>query len=299
MESENDRKAQEMFIDAEKKLKKWFTFGDKWNEAQELFTNAGNKWKAAKNWRSAGEAFMRAADCHTKLESKHEAAGALVEAGQCFRKAAALDSAVLCFGQANELYIDMGRFTNAAKYQKELGGMFKADGKEDKAIEHYRRAADYYHGEDQTSGANACLLQVADMCSLAGRYREAVEVYEQVARGCLEKKLLTYHTKEHLFKAMVCTLAMVAGKPGSPEIEKAKESLTRYSNMDLHFGSGREFELLQQLVEAVELQDEDLVSRAVAEYDSVCTLDDWKTMMLLTIKRSLSPEEVEANLDLC
>lgn len=46
-------------------------------------------------------------------------------------------------------------------------------------------------------------------------------------------------------------------------------------------------------------QDEELVSQAVAEYDSVSTLDEWKTSMLLVIKRSLSPEEVEKNLDLC
>eukprot|EP00667_Euglena_gracilis_P019237 EG_transcript_20567 len=296
---ENEKKAQQMFDDAEKRLKKWLSFGNKWEEAVELFMNAGNKWKATKNWRAAGEAFSRAADCHTKLESKHDAASALVEAGQCHRKANNVEAAVQCFQHANELWIDLGRFPNAAKHEKEMGDMFKEKDDTDRAIKHYRKAADYYLGEDQSSAANGCLLQVADLCSADGRYAEAAEIYEQVARSSMEKKLLAYHVKEYLFKAMVCHLALVAGQPGSPDIEKVKETFGRYATMDLHFSNGREYELIEALIKAVETQDEELVSQAVAEYDSVSTLDEWKTSMLLVIKRSLSPEEVEKNLDLC
>lgn len=37
------------------------SFGsNKWEEAAELFTNAGNKWKSIKNWRGAAQAFSRA-----------------------------------------------------------------------------------------------------------------------------------------------------------------------------------------------------------------------------------------------
>eukprot|EP00668_Euglena_longa_P045854 GGOE01061536.1.p1 GENE.GGOE01061536.1~~GGOE01061536.1.p1 ORF type:complete len:325 (-),score=133.74 GGOE01061536.1:255-1121(-) len=288
-----------MFDDAEKRLKKWLSFGNKWEEAVELFMNAGNKWKAAKNWRAAGEAFSRASDCHAKLESKHDAASALVEAGQCFRKANNTEGAVQCFQHANELWIDLGRFTNAAKHEKELGDMFKENDDTDRAIKHYRKAADYYMGEDQSSAANSCLLQVADIASTDGRYDEAAELYEQVARSSMDKKLLAYHVKEYLFKAMICHLALVAKQPGSPDIEKAKEKFDRYVTMDLHFNNSREYELLAALITAVETQDEDLVAHAVAEYDAVSTLDEWKTSMLLVIKRSLSPDEVEKNLDLC
>jgi len=296
---ENERRAQQMFEDAEKRLKKWLSFGgNKWEEAAELFTNAGNKWKSIKNWRGAAQAFSRASDCHTKLDSKHDAATALVEAGQCYRKALALSDAVLCYTSANEMYIDMGRFTNAAKNEKELGDMFKAEAKVEDAVKHYRKAADYYSGEDQTSSANTCLLQVADLLSLDSQYTEAASIYEQVARGSMDKKLLTYHVKEYLFKALVCQLAAAASQPGSNEIEKVKDTLTRYTNLDIHFSSGREFELLQQLILAVETQDEDLVSKATAEYESVCTIDDWKITLLLAIKRAVSAEEIENNLDL-
>ena len=51
------------------------------------------------------------------------------------------------------------------------------------------------------------------------------------------------------------------------------------------------------MIEAVETQDLDLLSQAVAEYESVCTLDDWKVTVLHTIQQSM--EKAEENLDLC
>jgi|Transcript_27711 alpha-soluble NSF attachment protein len=293
-----DQKAQELFDEAEKKLKRqWFVFGPKYDEAQELFTSAGNKWKSTKNWASAGQAFMKASDCHNQLDSKHESASALVEAAQCFKKAFSRDLAITCFQQANEFYIDMGRFTSAAKYEKELGDLAKEESKIDQALLHYKKAADYYSSEDQTSGVNNCLMAAADLCSTGKQYAEAVELYEQIARNCKTKTLLNYHVKDYLFKAMLCSLAMAANKPGGEGVDAAKQQLQRYCNMDVHFGKGRDYELLEKVIEAVETQDLDLLSQAVAEYESVCTLDDWKVTVLHTIQQSM--EKAEENLDLC
>ena len=44
----------------------------------------------------------------------------------------------------------MGRFTSAAKYEKELGDLAKEESKIDQALLHYKKAADYYSSEDQT-----------------------------------------------------------------------------------------------------------------------------------------------------
>ena len=64
------------------------------------------------------------------------------------------------------------------------------------------------------SGVNNCLMAAADLCSTGKQYAEAVELYEQIARNCKTKTLLNYHVKDYLFKAMLCSLAMAANKPG-------------------------------------------------------------------------------------
>ena len=44
----------------------------------------------------------------------------------------------------------------------------------EKAMQHYRQAADYFKGEESSSSANKCLLKVA-------QYAAQMEKYEQVS----------------------------------------------------------------------------------------------------------------------
>lgn len=51
---------------------------------------------------------------------------------------------------AVELYTDEGRFSMAAKYQKEIGELLEAEMEYEKAIEAYQVAADFFEGENAT-----------------------------------------------------------------------------------------------------------------------------------------------------
>lgn len=55
--------------------------------------------------------------------------------------------AIASFQKAASMMCDSGRFTNAAKIQKEIAGIFEADEKYEEAVDNYRMAADYYSGE--------------------------------------------------------------------------------------------------------------------------------------------------------
>ena len=88
---------------------KLFGGGNKLDEACELYTQAGSRFKIGQKWGSAGECYETAAGIQlNKLENKHEAAQNLVEAGNCFRKAEPKRAAD-CLTQAIEVYIDLGR----------------------------------------------------------------------------------------------------------------------------------------------------------------------------------------------
>ena len=66
--------------------------------------------------------------------------------------------------------------------------------------------------------------------------------------------------------------------------------MAKYENQDATFSSTREAKFLKALLEAVEGGDQELFTGAVVEFDQITKLDNWKTGMLLKIKRSIEEE---------
>lgn len=68
--------------------------------------------------------------------------------------------------------------------------------------------------------------------------------------------------------------------------------MTKYANQDTTFASTRESKFIHALIEAVEAGDQESFTGAVVEFDQVTKLDNWKTGMLLKIKRRIQDEDV-------
>ena len=66
--------------------------------------------------------------------------------------------------------------------------------------------------------------------------------------------------------------------------------MAKYENQDATFSSTREAKFLKALLEAVEGGDQESFTGAVVEFDQITKLDNWKTGMLLKIKRSIEEE---------
>ena len=117
-----------------------------------------------------------------------------------------IDKAVELYQEAIALFCDMGRFANAAKLEKEVGEMYESNNESKKCVQHYQKAADYFMGEDSVAAANQCLLKVAHFSALMEEYEDAIRIYEQVAQACLEKNVLKFNAKGHLFCAGILYL---------------------------------------------------------------------------------------------
>lgn len=65
---------------------------------------------------------------------------------------------------------DAGRFSNAAKLQKQIAEIHESHDNKEDALESYRQAADYFSGENQASSANNMLLKVAQLSAQLERY---------------------------------------------------------------------------------------------------------------------------------
>jgi alpha-soluble NSF attachment protein len=281
--SDHIAKADECMQKAEKKLKGWGLFGNKYEEAQELLEKAANNYKLGKAWTDATAAFDKLADVHIKQESKHEAASSYVEAAKCMMKVKPSEAAKY-LERAVSIYTDMGRLNMAARQLKELAEVQEKQGLKEEAIAFYTQAADLFATENSTSDANKCRLKIAEMSAEVERYDRSVELYEEVARASVENNLLKYSAKGYLLQAGVCVLCY-----GSDEMIANKIEL--YKDIDINFNGSRECNLLETLAEALCKADEKMFATAVAEFDSMTRLDAWKTAMLLKVKRRVGARQ--------
>ncbi|KAL6073501.1 NAPA [Balamuthia mandrillaris] len=206
-----EERAVQFRLEAEKKLKGGlfgFLNSTRFEEAADLYTKSGNQFKLAKKWDEAASAFCKAAEIHlTKAGNRHEAAGCLVNASNCYRKTSVPDS-IRTLQQAIELYTEDGRFSIAAKHQKDVAEMYEKEMDMENAINAYQTAADFFSSEASTSAANGCLLKVATFSAELERYAVAVEILEKIAESCIDNKLLKWSVKDYYLKAGICLLCM-------------------------------------------------------------------------------------------
>ena len=316
--------AREQMVKGRKKLSSWFAFGSKYEDAAEMFSKAANLFKVAKNCAlparesvaklhahpparatgdEAAEAFYEIAQCHLKLNSAHEAAEAYKDAAVCYKKTN-LGRAIEHYKEAVQIHIDTGKFTTAAKLQKEIAELYEAESNLSAAMEGFQQAADYYAAEDATSQQSQCLLKVAGFAAQTLDYKKAIELYEQVAMTSLESTLLKWSVKDYYLRAGICHLA-------TGDIDSATRAYSRYAQCDATFESTREGTFLKQIVQAClcrpsaqppprvphtsrcaqrlparatqayEALDAEQFTDLVQAYDEVSRLDPQKTTLLL------------------
>jgi len=267
---------------------KLFGGGDsKLEEACDLYTRAGSRFKVDQKWSSAGECYEKAAGIQlTKLENKHESAQNLVEAGNCWRKAEP-KRATDCLSQAIEVYIDLGRANLVAKQHVTIAEIWEAEPDQiENSIEHYRKASQIFRGEEQQSQANKCDLKAGSMLALNKQYERAHQLFEAVASNACESPLLKYSAKEYFFKAALCHFCI--------DTSAARSAVERYEEQFPTFSDARECALVKTLIEAADSENIDKFTDEVKKYDSISRIDQWLTTILLQIKKRLQEgEEVD------
>mmetsp|Transcript_28670 Transcript_28670/g.111923 ORF Transcript_28670/g.111923 Transcript_28670/m.111923 type:complete len:315 (-) Transcript_28670:266-1210(-) len=288
-----DAEGAKYFAEAEKTLKtksSWMKnlvgLGDdsRYENAAQLYVKAANAYKLGKSWKKAGESFVKAAECYSQTPNgTYDAATKYMDAAKAFKNGH-VPLAIKSMEKALAIYEDLGRFSQCAKINKELAEIYESTDETDKAIERYTMAADFYEGEDAKSNANSCRVKIAELSALAEKYPQAIELYESVAQAALDSNLLRYGAKEHLLRAGMCHLCL-------GDDVGASRALQRYSEIDPSFRGSREHKLLQGIVEAVENGDVEAFTNTVYEFDSIATLDPWKTKILLRIKNGLKSNE--------
>ncbi|KAF8905537.1 vesicular-fusion protein SEC17 [Gymnopilus junonius] len=279
--------AQVLLEKADKKANSsggWFTSSStKYEEAGDLYQQAANSFKLEKLFKEAGDCFAREAECRELCKEENEASNAWWNAAKAYKRGYP-DLAIQALTQTVVHLTKGGRFRQAADREKEIGQIYLQESNNlQKACESFERAGDWYQQEDAAATANACFKDAADLHAELENYPQAIARYEQVADQSLTSALTKYSVKEYWLRASLCALAL-------GDTVTAKRNMQKYCNQDVTFSSTREAKFINVLIEAVEGGDAEAFTAAVFEFDQVTKLDNWKTNILLKIKRSFQEE---------
>ncbi|KAL2759563.1 hypothetical protein ACRALDRAFT_2093011, partial [Sodiomyces alcalophilus JCM 7366] len=260
---------------------------EKYQDAADLYIQAGNAFKMQKQNLEAGQAFEKAANIQTNnLKEPDDAANTLVDAFKAYRQADA-SAAVRCLDVAINQYCARGNFRRAAGHKEALGELYETElGDSKKAIECYEAAAGWYEGDNATALANKLHLKVADTAGLDGDYYKAIEAYERVAAASVNNNLMKYSVKDYFLKAGICHLA-------TADAVATRRALDKYTDLDPSFAGQREYLLLNDLLAAVEKADQEEFTDKLFQYDQISKLDKWKTTVLLRVKNAIEEPEDE------
>ncbi|KAI9503333.1 vesicular-fusion protein S17 [Coemansia spiralis] len=281
----SEQKAQELLQSADKKAqqKSWFS-GPKYDEAGELYEQASSQFKLAKLMREAGEAMLKAAEMSLKLNDDNDAAQRYISASKSFKKTYP-EQAVYSLKRAVELLTKYNRFYIAASHQKEIARIYEEELSDiENAMHAYQKAAEWYGQEDSTALANNCRLKVATIAAQLQDYARAVEIFESIAEGSVDNQLTKWSIKEYFLKAALCRLAI-------PDDVGAAEAVERYKDLDPGFSNTRECKFLDDIIADIKRGDIQAFTDHTALYDQISQLDNWKTSLLLSIKRHMSEAE--------
>lgn len=241
----NSKSKGESYIqEARKALNRSTIFGfgkqQKYEDAADNFTKAGNAFKLANAFEEAGRAFLECSKAWEQTgENKSDVVNALVEAGNCFKKVNPV-AAVEAFQNAIELYNDSGRMGMSARYYKEIAEIFEADHNTNSAMEAYEQAARMFALDKKQSNSNTCMLKVAQYASEGGDLKKAAGIYESIGQESMTSRLGQYAAKGYFMQSLLCYLAMGDAVQVNNKIEE-------YKNADYSFGASRECDFIQKL----------------------------------------------------
>lgn len=285
------RKGNDLIQQAEKGLKK-FSFGsmfgstEKYENAVETYERAGAQFKIAQDWDAAGDAYYQAAANAEKAGETHTATSKYVDAAKAYKQGNKAE-AIKMYDIAVQMHMDNNKFNQAAKLYKEMGILHEQTMDNQKAIKAYKSAADCWKGEDSMAHCNQMLLKVAEISASEMDYKQAISLWEQVAKSSVESALMRHSVKEYLFNAGLCHMALGAKKE---DMSVALDKLERYKDLHPAFDNSRECKLLATCCECFEENNVDAFTDAVFKYDQIYKLSNMTADLLLIVKQALKSE---------
>lgn len=286
----SESKAKDLVAQAEKKLTSFFggLFGNKYEDALELYKQAANIYKTLKLWKEAADCFIKCAELNIQCDSKFQAGTSYSDAANCYRQLKDIENVVKCLKNCSDVYIKMGKFSNAAKVYKDIAESFEKDPKTViEAADFFRQAGELFETENSKSTATSCFARQAENLLAGKDYDEAIKVFEKCAERSVDEKLLTFGVKDYLYKGILCRFGRLKKDALQEGLEEIKNAMDKYKDLDVKFADTRECKLCETVLDCFDKQELITFEKALREYDRISRMETWETGPLLVAKDNL------------
>lgn len=275
-------KGDELFKKAEGHAKAIF-FKD-YEKANEYYTSAAAQYKLDKNYERAGEAYMRAGDAAMQSKNQFEATQSYVEAANAYKKVDVKKAGTM-LQIAIQLNIDQNRLGEAARLEKDFAEALEEEGQLKGAIEHYKNAYKFFYAEDRPQLASQCQIKMAKIHGELDEFDVAAKLYEEIgsaqARGNLK-----HQAKEYFLRATLCLATVITNDNRDEKTAEVREAYENYQTIDPNIRHSREAEFIEKVLDSLAENNLELFDDAVSDLNDMRMLDDWKTHVLLVIKKN-------------
>ena len=261
------------------------------DEAMELLTAAAQMYKMSKNWAKAGETYEEMG----RLDEEHSGGSAYThyqDAAHCFsfvdkaRSDQNLDRAI-------ESCEKLGKYMQAGKTSQRIANEFEENFNYEKAIEKYKKAAEYFAMESQNTKSmqQQCLLKVADLMCISNHkdmLTEAPKIYEKLGMQYLTQPLLKSSAKDMFFFFFMIFIA-------KKDEVSADVALQKYLLEDPTFDDTRDSKFLKNAIKFIsDPPDPEGFRKEIQSYKTLRELDKWKlTMFAQAVKNIEKPDDEE------
>jgi len=261
----------------------------KYEDAAELFNKAGKQYQLAKAYIDAGNAYMRACDCYSRTSfGQHNIATNYINAAHNFSKQDQT-AGIAAMLKGIGILAEDGKFSQAAKYEKELAEMFENIGDLDNAIKHYEVAGEYFDMEGSKTTGAGCLEKIVPIVAEKADYHKAIDLIEKICDS-YSSTLAKHSIKDLCLKAGILYLCI-------PDTVAANKSMDKWLGKYSEFRGTREHHFLGQLIASASSGDSDSFKSAIAEWQSISSLDALKDKYLTKALDKLSGDVDDADAD--
>lgn len=248
------------------------------DRAVEIYQDIVRELRLEKKWAEAIDILLKM----TTLQLDQEKAKSFTDIANLYKKIDSKELYVKYLEEAINVYQSFGGFSNCGKYSVLIAEEYESTIDYKNAIDYYTRAIDYYGMADMDSNSTRYSIKLATLSSLdPNRVEDAIILFEKVAENYSKNKLTVYNVPEYLFRAGLCRLL-------KNDLEDARKAITNYSIVYPIFSTRRESTLLNMILDSIEARDTNGFTAVVVDYNNQSTIDDWTTSMLLSIKKTIS-----------
>ncbi len=278
--------------------------GKRYEDVYELLKKSAIAYKLENSWEKAGDVYLKASqyistnpyDELFSVGTRFEMVDCLINGAYCYDKIKH-GKRITCRTNAIAIHKIVGNFDRCAKLQMEIANIYELDDQLTKSIESYLQAHQFFEldGKSRSSSIH-CLCKYVDLYIKIGQidFNNLVNIYSKIIDYYQSEKLGKYQLKQYIMMILITIMCIT-----TQTIESIKTEYEQFVSLDYSFSTSSQGILINGLIGSIANNDVELFETSCYNYDRVKPLDPSMVSLLTIVKKRISTDEPDDEVDIC